>query len=100
MSRASALYYLPRHIRRGPAACRLYDVDTRQYGVRIGGCGFGDVTLDSIRRGSLETSAALLRCPLRHSGVKWGNSKIPSVNSGLERNLDHDRVLFVQHPLE
>ena len=35
-----------------------------------------------------------------HSSVKWGYSKISNINRCLERNFDHDRVLFVQHPLE
>ena len=59
-------------------------------------------TPPSIRceRGAHAASGHLLQCPHRHLDINWSYSKIPNKNSILQRNFDHKRVLFVQHPLE
>ena len=59
-------------------------------------------TSPSIRceRGALAGSSRLLRCHTDNRGVNWDYSKISNRNSILQGNLDHKRVLFVQHPLE
>jgi hypothetical protein len=56
----------------------------------------------SIRCGSgaLANTSCLLRCPHDNCRVNWNYSKIPNRNNVLQRNFNHIRVLFVQHPSE
>jgi hypothetical protein len=63
-------------------------------------CGFG-LSGASIRFDEASGAKAAC-CGARdsNSGFKSGYSKIPNINRYLERNFDHDHVLFVQHPLE
>jgi hypothetical protein len=62
-----------------------------------------------IRRARLRFDAREVRwwvqtaCCSAHSNdrrVNWNYSKIPNGNNGLQKNFDHKRVLFVQHPSE
>jgi hypothetical protein len=45
-------------------------------------------------------SAACCGARTDDCGVSWKYSKICNRNSALQRNFNHKRVLFVQHPLE
>ncbi len=70
-------------------------------GCVIARCGFGDLAFDSVREGRAGGHRAAC-CGARTDscGVNWNYSKIPNRNSILQRNFNHERVLFVQHPLE
>ena len=63
--------------------------------------GFGVPRCDSKREERVERDLnRLLRCPLGFSRCRGRYPKISNRNSRLERNFNHEPVLFVQHPLE
>ena len=63
--------------------------------------GFGSLAFDSMRERRGWRDEPLAAVPTATiCGVNWNFSKIPNRNNDLQRNFDHDCVLFVQHPLE
>jgi hypothetical protein len=61
----------------------------------------GGIAFDSMRERTAEGAETACCAARNHNrGVNWKYSKIPNTNNILQKNFNHKRVLFVQHPSE